>query len=631
MAEVLLGNTVSLSQPLIEGASVYWVEGRPQEAGRSVVVRWAAGAYEDVTPPGFNVRTRVHEYGSGSYTVGDGVVYFANFADQRVYRQRPGEAPQAITPETALRYADFIVDTARERLICVREDHRPAGREAINTLVALPFEGGEQRVLAEGNDFYAAPRLSPDGRRLAWLTWNHPNMPWDGTELWTADVAADGSLHNRQLMAGGPAESIFQPEWSPDGVLHFISDRSGWWNLYRLPGGDVPAECLYAMDADFGMAQWVFGLGTYAFESSSRIVCAYTRDGQAHMARLDTAAGTLTPLDLPYALAFPSHGRIVAGQGRLAYIGTSATRPSAVVLFDSAGGGHQVLRASTTVAIDDGYIALAQSIEFPTENGLTAYGYYYPPRNRDYEAPAGELPPLIVTSHGGPTSATTGDWDLAVQYWTSRGFAFLDVNYGGSTGYGRAYRQRLNDNWGIVDVDDCINGARYLAARGLVDGERLIIRGGSAGGYTTLCAITHHDVFRAAASYFGVSDAEALARDTHKFESRYTDNLIGPYPERKDIYVARSPIHVADRCSAALILFQGLDDEVVPPNQSEAMFTAARNKELPVAYISFEGEGHGFRRAENIKRALEAELYFYGRVLGFEPDEVIEPVEIENL
>lgn len=631
MAEVLLGNTVSLSQPLIEGASVYWVEGRPQEAGRSVVVRWAAGAYEDVTPPGFNVRTRVHEYGSGSYTVGDGVVYFANFADQRVYRQRPGEAPQAITPETALRYADFIVDTARERLICVREDHRPAGREAINTLVALPFEGGEQRVLAEGNDFYAAPRLSPDGRRLAWLTWNHPNMPWDGTELWTADVAADGSLHNRQLMAGGPAESIFQPEWSPDGVLHFISDRSGWWNLYRLPGGDVPAECLYAMDADFGMAQWVFGLGTYAFESPSRIVCAYTRDGQAHMARLDTAAGTLTPLDLPYALAFPSHGRIVAGQGRLAYIGTSATRPSAVVLFDSAGGGHQVLRASTTVAIDDGYIALAQSIEFPTENGLTAYGYYYPPRNRDYEAPAGELPPLIVTSHGGPTSATTGDWDLAVQYWTSRGFAFLDVNYGGSTGYGRAYRQRLNDNWGIVDVDDCINGARYLAARGLVDGERLIIRGGSAGGYTTLCAITHHDVFRAAASYFGVSDAEALARDTHKFESRYTDNLIGPYPERKDIYVARSPIHVADRCSAALILFQGLDDEVVPPNQSEAMFTAARNKELPVAYISFEGEGHGFRRAENIKRALEAELYFYGRVLGFEPDEVIEPVEIENL
>ncbi|MCO5180539.1 MAG: S9 family peptidase [Anaerolineae bacterium] len=630
-AEVLLGNTVSLSQPLIEGASVYWVEGRPQEAGRSVVVRWAAGAYEDVTPPGFNVRTRVHEYGSGSYTVGDGVVYFANFADQRVYRQRPGEAPQAITPETALRYADFIVDTARERLICVREDHRPAGREAINTLVALPFEGGEQRVLAEGNDFYAAPRLSPDGRRLAWLTWNHPNMPWDGTELWTADVAADGSLHNRQLMAGGPAESIFQPEWSPDGVLHFISDRSGWWNLYRLPGGDVPAECLYAMDADFGMAQWVFGLGTYAFESPSRIVCAYTRDGQAHMARLDTAAGTLTPLDLPYALAFPSHGRIVAGQGQLAYIGTSATRPSAVVLFDSAGGGHQVLRASTTVAIDDGYIALAQSIEFPTENGLTAYGYYYPPRNRDYEAPAGELPPLIVTSHGGPTSATTGDWDLAVQYWTSRGFAFLDVNYGGSTGYGRAYRQRLNDNWGIVDVDDCINGARYLAARGLVDGERLIIRGGSAGGYTTLCAITHHDVFRAAASYFGVSDAEALARDTHKFESRYTDNLIGPYPERKDIYVARSPIHVADRCSAALILFQGLDDEVVPPNQSEAMFTAARNKELPVAYISFEGEGHGFRRAENIKRALEAELYFYGRVLGFEPDEVIEPVEIENL
>ena len=630
-ADVLLGDTVGLSQPLIDGASVYWTEGRPQEAGRNVIVRWTAGARQDVTPPGFNARTRVHEYGGGHYTVNDGVVYFANFADQRVYRQRPGAAPEAITPEAALRYADFIVDSMRERLICVREDHRAAGREAINTLVAVPCGGGEQVVLAEGNDFYAAPRLSSDGRHLAWLTWHHPHMPWDGTELWTADVADDGTLSNRQLVAGGPAEAIFQPEWSPDGVLHFISDRSGWWNLYRLTGRDAPAERLYAMEADFGMAQWVFGLGTYAFESPTRIVCAYTSGGQAHMARLDTTAGVLTPLELPYVLAFPSHGRIVANQGQFAYIGASASRPPAVVLVDSETGDFKALRVATTAAIDEGYIALAQSIAFPTENGLTAYGYFYPPRNRDYEAPAGELPPLIVTSHGGPTSATTGNWDLKVQYWTSRGFAILDVNYGGSTGYGRAYRQRLNDNWGIVDVDDCINGARYLVAQGLVDGERLIIRGGSAGGYTTLAAITHHDVFRAAASYYGVSDAEALARDTHKFESRYTDSLIGPYPERKDIYVARSPIHVADQCSAALILFQGLEDEVVPPNQSEAMFTAARDKGLPVAYIAFEGEGHGFRRAENIKRATEAELYFYGRVFGFEPGEVIEPVEIENL
>ncbi|MBP6786470.1 MAG: S9 family peptidase [Candidatus Promineofilum sp.] len=630
-ADVLLGDTVSLSQPLIDGASVYWTEGRPQEAGRSVVVRWTAGAREDVTPPGFNARSRVHEYGGGSYTALDGVVYFANFADQRVYRQRSGEAPAAITPEAALRYADFVVDPARRRLICVREDHRSPGREAANSLVAVPLDGGEQQVLAQGNDFYASPRLSPDGRRLAWLTWNHPNMPWDGTELWTADVAGDGSLHGGRLVAGGLHESIFQPEWSPDGLLHFISDRSGWWNLYRLPGRDVAAQPLYAMDADFGMAQWVFGLGTYAFESPTRLICAYTRDGQAHMARLDTAAGVLTPLDLPYALAFPSHGRIVAGPGRFAYIGASAERPSAVVLVDSETGGYDVLRASSAAPIDAGYIAPAQPIEFPTENGLTAYGYFYPPRNRDYAAPAGELPPLIVTSHGGPTSATTGDWDLGLQYWTSHGFAVLAVNYGGSTGYGRAYRQRLNDNWGIVDVEDCINGARYLAARGLVDGQRLIIRGGSAGGYTTLRAITHYDVFRAAASYFGVSDAEALAKDTHKFESRYTDSLIGPYPARKDIYIARSPIHVADQCSAALILFQGLEDEVVPPNQSEAMFTAARNKELPVAYIAFEGEGHGFRRAENIKRAIEAELYFYGRVFGFEPGEIIEPVEIENL
>lgn len=623
--DLLLGGTVGLAQPRIDGDYVYWIERRPHEGGRHVIVRWSeAGGREDVTPADFNARTRVHEYGGGDYTARNGTVYFTNFTDQRVYRQRPGDSPEAITPEGPLRHADFIVDGTRGRLICVREDHGAGDREAVNTLVSIPLDGGEARVLAAGNDFYATPALSPDGRRLAWLTWHHPNMPWDGTELWVADIDAAGAPANPRLVAGGPRESVFQPEWSPDGMLHFISDRTGWWNLYRLRDGQ--AEPLAPMEAEFGHPQWVFGMYTYAFTGPTEIACTYTRDGVRVMARLDTDTGELTALDVPY------RGILLrAGGGRVVYIGASETLPESVIRLDPNTGNHEVLRRSSEIDIDEGYISIAQPVEFPTENGLTAHGYYYPPRNRDYAAPEGERPPLIVTSHGGPTSATTGDFSLARQYWTSRGFAILDVNYGGSTGYGRAYRERLNGNWGIVDVDDCANGARYLAEQGLVDEDRLIIRGGSAGGYTTLCAITFRDVFKAAASHYGVSDAEALATDTHKFESRYLDNLIGPYPERRDVYIARSPIHAADNCSAALILFQGLEDKVVPPNQSEAMFIAARNKELPVAYVAFEGEGHGFRQAPSIKRAMEAELYFYGRVFGFDPADVVEPVEIENL
>ena len=623
--DLLLGGTVNLTQPRIDGDYVYWIERRPHEGGRHVIVRWSeAGGREDVTPADFNARTRVHEYGGGDYTARNGTVYFTNFTDQRVYRQRPGDSPEAITPEGPLRHADFIVDGTRGRLICVREDHSASDREAVNTLVSVPLDGGEGRVLAAGNDFYATPALSPDGRRLAWLTWHHPNMPWDGTELWVADIDAAGAPDNPRLVAGGPRESVFQPEWSPDGMLHFISDRTGWWNLYRLRDGQ--AEPLAPMEAEFGHPQWVFGMYTYAFTGPTEIACTYTRDGVRVMARLDTDTGELTTLDVPY------RGILLrAGGGRVVYIGASETLPESVIRLDPTTGNHELLRRSSEIDIDEGYISIAQPVEFPTENGLTAHGYYYPPRNRDYAAPEGELPPLIVTSHGGPTSATTGDFSLARQYWTSRGFAILDVNYGGSTGYGRPYRERLNGNWGIVDVDDCANGARYLAEQGLVDEDRLIIRGGSAGGYTTLCAITFRDVFKAAASHYGVSDAEALAADTHKFESRYLDNLIGPYPERRDVYIARSPIHAADNCSAALILFQGLEDKVVPPNQSEAMFIAARNKELPVAYVAFEGEGHGFRQAPSIKRAMEAELYFYGRVFGFDPADVVEPVEIENL
>ena len=630
-ADLLLSGSVNLSQPRFDGDDLYWLEGRPAERGRQVIVRRAAdGTTADVTPPDFNARTRTHEYGGGDYTVHNGVVTFANDADQRLYRQRPGAAPQPLTAEGQSRYADMQVDAARGRLLAVREDHSAPG-EAVNTLVAVALDDGAVTTLAAGNDFYSSPRLSPDGRHLAWLTWNHPNMPWDGTELWLAELDGDGAPRNARRVAGGPDESIFQPEWSPPGVgdsgaLHFISDSSGWWNLYRL-GDDGAAEPLYPLAADFGLPQWVFGMSAYAFLDADTIICTYTQDGQRFMARLDTVGGVLRSLDVAAVGAM-----LAAEGGRAVYVGASPTAAAAVILLEPGSlGGVEVVRRSTEFAVDEGYLSIAEPVEFPTEGGLTAHGYFYPPRNRDYAAPAGELPPLIVTSHGGPTSATSGDLSLSRQYWTSRGFAILDVNYGGSTGYGRAYRRRLNGNWGIVDVDDCINGARWLVAQGRVDGERLIIRGGSAGGYTTLRAITAHRVFRAAASYYGISDAEALAQDTHKFESRYNDSLIGPYPARRDLYVARSPIHVAHDCSAALILFQGLEDKVVPPDQSEAMFIAARNKELPVAYVAFPGEGHGFRQAANIKRAMENELYFYGRVFGFEPGEPLEPVEIENL
>ncbi len=639
-ADWIVTQTIGLGQIALDGEDVYWMELRPAEGGRTVVVRRSPdGRTTDVIPPGFNARTRAHEYGGGAYIVADGTLYFSNFMDQRLYRQAPGAAPQPITPQADLRYADGIIDRRRGRIVCVREDHTVAGREAINTLVSLdPERSDGGQMLVSGNDFYSSPRLSPDSSRLAWLTWNHPNMPWDGSELWIGDIQDDGSLGHTEQVAGGVDESIFQPEWSPDGVLYFVSDRTGWWNLYRWR--DRRVEPLREMQAEFGLPQWVFGMSTYAFESAQRIICAYIEHGTSRLARLDTTTLELEPIETPYSWI----SGLRAGPGRVFFIGGSPSEPLSIVqlapsaLPPSGVAGQalatrqvDVLRRSSEMSIDSGYLSIPQAIEFPTEHGLMAHAFFYSPRNRDYVASPGEQPPLIVMSHGGPTSATSPTFNPGIQFWTSRGIGVLDVNYGGSTGYGRAYRQRLNGRWGIVDVDDCVNGARYLAQRGAADGNRLAIRGGSAGGYTTLCALTFRDVFKAGASHFGVSDLETLAKDTHKFESRYLDSLIGPYPARRDVYVERSPIHFTHRLSAPMILFQGLEDRVVPPSQSQKMFEAARAKELPVAYLAFEGEQHGFRRAENIKRALEAELYFYSKIFGFELADPVEPVHIENL
>lgn len=620
-ADLIVAGTVGLGSVAWDGEDIYWLESRPSEGGRSVLVRLTPeGQQQDVTPPPYNVRTRVHEYGGGSYTVHQGVVYFSNFADQRLYRQVihnspiPHEVtPEVLTPEGNYRYADAVIDTQRQRLICVREDHTATG-EPVNTIVSINLNNAEDMIiLAEGMDFYASPRLSPNGLQLCWISWNHPNMPWDNSELWLASVQADGSLANPKLVTGGKEESIFQPQWSPKGVLYFVSDRSEWWNFYRYRAGKI--EPLYPIPAEFGLPQWVFGMSTYGFATADGIICTYTEKGNWYLATLNGQSQQLQQIHIPYT----SISGIKVSGGRILFIGGSATEPSAVVRLNFSDGEMSVLKRSTDIDIDEGYLSVAEPIEFPTDNDQTAFGFFYPPTNKDYSASPSEKPPLLVKSHGGPTAATSSSLSLKIQYWTSRGFAVLDVNYGGSTGYGREYRQRLKDNWGIVDVNDCANGAKYLAGQGLVDGDRMAITGGSAGGYTTLCALTFTDVFKAGASYYGVSDLEALLRDTHKFESRYLDNLIGPYPEAKDLYIQRSPIHHTEQLSCPVIFFQGLEDKVVPPNQAETMVEVLKAKGLTVEYVPFEDEQHGFRKAENIKRAIKDEFGFYAKVFGFEP------------
>ncbi|HET6521075.1 MAG TPA: prolyl oligopeptidase family serine peptidase, partial [Geminicoccaceae bacterium] len=585
-AELVTGSEVGLGQPALDGADVYWLEARPEEGGRSVLVRRAAdGTTADLTPAPFNVRTRVHEYGGGAYAVAGGVVVAVNFADQRLYRLRPGAEPEPLPPESDRRQrsADLALDLPRGRVLAVREDHRAGGREPENTLVEVPLGGRDDpgTVVAAGHDFFSSPRLSHDGRRLAWLTWDHPNMPWDGTSLWVGEVGSEGAPVDVRRVAGGPEESIVQPEWSPDGTLHFASDRTGWWNLYRLrDGGEAVPLC--PMAAEFAGPAWVFGLFWYAFLGPDDVLCCFGQNGTWRLGRLDAAAGRLTPYDPPYT----EFGGVRAADRRAVMLVGAPDRPSAVAALDPATGAVTELRRAAELAVDPAYLSRPESLTFPTDDG-DAHAFYYPPTNPEFEAPPGERPPLIVKSHGGPTGSASGALRLAAQFWTSRGFALVDVNYGGSTGFGRAYRERLQGRWGEVDVRDCARAAEHLVALGKADGDRLAITGGSAGGYTTLCALAFTDTFRAGASHYGVSDLEALARDTHKFESRYLDRLVGPYPEAKATYEARSPLRHAGRLSCPVIFFQGLEDAVVPPNQAEMMVEALRRKGVPVAYLTF--------------------------------------------
>ena len=624
--ELIVGETIRLGQLAVLDGDIFWTEGRPQEQGRNVLVWCSAdGHLQDLTPAPLNVRSRVHEYGGGAFTVGRRAGFFTNDADQQLWRIRAGEEPQALTAEPGKRHADAVIDAQHKRLICVREDHSVGSGEAVTTVVGVKLSNGATTVLASGHDFFSTPRVSPDGRQLAWLSWDHPNMPWDGTVLWLADMLPDGSLGTPVRVAGSTTESIFQPSWSPRGELHFVSDRSGWWNLYRVRGGQVQA--LHPMAAEFGLPQWAFGMSTYGFDARGCIVCTCVDAGRSLLALIDADTGRFEPIDTPFC----SIRELQVGVDFVVFIGASDAAPEAVIRLDLQTGAQRVLRPSSRATLAAEHVSVAQAISFPTEGGLTAHAFYYPPKNADHRGPEGERAPLIVIDHGGPTGASGAEFKWSVQYWTSRGFAVVDVNYGGSSGHGRAYRERLDGQWGVVDVDDSVNAARFLIARGDVDAERVMIRGSSAGGYTTLCALTFRSFFKAGASHYGIGDLEALALDTHKFESRYLDKLIGPYPERRELYIERSPVHHTERLNSPMILFQGLEDKAVPPAQAQAMFDAVRAKGLPVALLMFEGEQHGFRRAETIRRVLQAELAFYGRVFGFTPAGPPVALEIHNL
>jgi dipeptidyl aminopeptidase/acylaminoacyl peptidase len=611
-----------VSAPRIVGDRVLWLQSLPEEAGRTAIAALDAdGARRIVTPAPFNVRTRVHEYGGGAHAAAGDTIWFSHHGDNLVYAQVGDAAPAAITSDGTQRHADLELDLRHRRLIAVREQHAQEG-EPRNSIVALNLDGSGSATLVEGADFYSSARVSPEGRRLAWLSWNHPNMPWQGTELWLAAFADDGSLVHARCVAGGPTESLCQPVWAPDGRLYVVSDRSGFWNLYRLEaGGLVP---VLPMAAEFGLPQWVFAQSSYGFTGPDEIVAACRENAISRLLRIDLRSGAATTIASP----FEDIVELRAGPGFVVVEAGTPTQPTCIARIALDGGAVTVLARSADQLPDASVLSVPRAISFPSVDGRTAHAFHYAPRNDGYRMPEGERPPLIVIGHGGPTGMASNTLKLATQFWTSRGFAVLDVNYGGSTGFGRAYRESLSGQWGIVDVEDCIAGARFLVDQGLADDQRLAIRGGSAGGYTTLAALAFHDVFKAGASYYGVGDLRALDADTHKFESRYTTDLLGPPYEIERLYLERSPIHAAHRLSCPVIFFQGLDDKVVPPAQAETMVAALRAQGIPVAYLAFEGEGHGFRRKETLQRALEAELSFYAQVFGFEQADEIERVTL---
>ncbi|MDJ0652480.1 MAG: S9 family peptidase [Simkaniaceae bacterium] len=612
----IVASSVKLGDIILDETELYWNEIRPEEKGRSVIVQWKNGKCQDILQAPYNARNRVHEYGGASFTVHNGTVYFSNYSDQGFYRLDPQGTVHPIAVEKNKRYANPLYDPARNVIYAVEEEHR-SEHDVVNRLVKI---GSDVEIIAEGEDFYSMPALHPNGTHLAFLSWNQPNMPWDETTLSVGKLTKHGMLSEIEEIAGGESESIFQPMWSKKGTLYYVSDRSGWWNIYQEGG-----ECLYPMEGEFGQPLWVFGMNNYGFLEDGRIATVYTIQGNDFVGMIDPETKSLETLDLP----FTSYQSFKIAGNALYFTAASPSATQILACYDIDYNKLQCIRKSKELTLDSGYISLPETIAFPTEDEKTAYGFFYPPKNKNCRGT--DLPPLIVKIHGGPSAKTTPVLNLEIQFWTSRGFAYFDINYGGSTGYGREYRERLKRNWGVVDVADCVNGALYLVKQGKVDPNRMSIKGGSAGGYTTLAALTYRDVFKAGASYYGVSDLEALARGTHKFEAHYLEGLVGSYPSEKNRYRELSPIHHTEKLSSPVILFQGGEDKVVHPHQSEKIFKALKQKHTPVAYILFEKEQHGFRMAENIKKALDSELYFYGKIFQFEPSDALEPIKIHNV
>ncbi len=611
--------------PWLDGEDLYLLESRPSDAGRVTIIRRDAdGTFRDAIPTGFNVRSRVHEYGGGAYTARDGVLVFSNFADNRLYRGAgPAVQPVPLSHGDTQRFADLVLDLPRDRVLAVLEDHVPGAAEPTNAIAAVSLTDGTVSTLVGGHDFFANPRLDPSGSRLAWICWDRPEMPWDGTWLVVGDLAPDGGLTNERIVAGGPTEAVLDPVWAPDGSLLFLSDRTGWWNPYRWRDGREQVEAVAPMAADAGGPLWVFGLRWLGVDGDGTVVLVVRSDegDQLHVVG-PGGASRHVPLDATEL------GSLLVRDGAAVMMAGGPARASSLVRVDLDSGQAQELYTASPLTVDRAYLATPRLVDFPSTGGRRAFAWYYPPTNPDAVAPPGELPPVVVMSHGGPTSSASTSLDLATQAFTSRGFAVVDVDYGGSTGHGRAYRDLLREAWGVVDLDDCCAAPTWLASQGLADGARMVIRGGSAGGYTTLSALTFRDVFAGGTSYFGVGDLEALATDTHKFESRYLDLIVGPYPAMVERYRDRSPIHSVGRISCPVLVLQGEDDRVVPREQAEAIVDALAERGIPHAYLLFPGEGHGFRRPENRRRALEAELSFYAQVLGFTLADAIEPVEL---
>ncbi len=613
-----MASNIGLSQPFIFNDALYWMESRPQEQGRSVIVRRPLHGTDatEVLPAEYNCRTRVHEYGGASYLPASVGVFCVNFNDQQIYLSDQNSKFRKITAREDLRFADFAFSEKKNMLVAVAERHAPELSEPQNLLVSVDIENGEVTALSEGEDFYASASFSPDGNQLCWLSWNHPNMPWDGTTLWVADVTGDNEINSAVKVAGGDQESIFQPQWSPRSELFYVSDRSNWWNIYAAADGRNVCE----MAAEFGMPQWIFGMRRYAFLNDTTIVSSYTQSGEESLITIDVQSGQCTQLPGSHS----SYDSVYAADGRVCYTAQSPHSFPTLYVSDIQKSGvmETAVISASTLTLDSDDVSAGQAISYESAGGQTAHGFYYPPCNRQYQGPDGELPPLIVMIHGGPTSTTHNDLSLKIQFWTNRGFAVFDSNYRGSTGFGRQYRDALKGQWGVVDVEDCDYAVRYLAEQNLIDPQRVAIRGGSAGGFTTLAALAFTNTFKAGASLYGVTDLTALAEDTHKFESRYLDTLVGPYPQEEALYQQRSPINHVDAISCPVIFLQGLDDKVVPPSQAEMMIDVLLKKGLNVAYVPFEGEGHGFRQSKNIIKAFSAELWFYAQVFGFECDAV---------